>query len=90
MLQFLLDRHKTDVKQRPVVFIHRGGVLEDFYFGLAAQLLLDENTSPYLFPEFYKTVETKRAGDSINMKSSSLWSQLYGKLMDLARSIPGK
>ena len=90
VLQFLLDRHKTDVKQRPVVFIHRGGVLEDFYFGLAAQLLLDENTSPYLFPEFYKTVETKRAGDSIDSKSSSLWSQLYGKLMDLARSIPGK
>ena len=50
VLQFNLDRNKTDTNQNPVVYNHRGSVLFDMYFGLALKFLLDETEkSPFSY-----------------------------------------
>ena len=82
VLKLELDRHKVDVTQHPVVFPHREGIFQDFYFGLASQFLLVKNDSPYIFPSFAEKVRTKQAGDAITLKLAVFGPHCTRKYLD--------
>ena len=90
VLQFYLDRNKTSTNGQPVIFNHRKTILLDLYFALALQFLLDENDDPCVYPEFHAAVQGKKAGDSLDSKAATLWTQIYKRMAKIVDSFPGK
>ena len=91
VLQFNLDRNKTNTQQNPVVYNHRGSILFDLYFGLSIQFLLDENDEEFLFKDFHDSIRGKKGReDLLDSKASSLWAKLFKKMQSLIDNYPGK
>ena len=89
ILQFRLDRHKTNVLQNPIIFAHKDNMLWDAYFSIAIHLILESNPTEKLFPDFWeKTFSSKKDGkkDKFEVKSSQLWKHYFREISSLSRA----